>query len=525
MSSEVEIRAPAEQTEGTRSQILRWLKSVGESVTENEPLIELETDKVTVEVASPGSGTLREILKHEQDEIAPGDLLGLIEVAGAETAAGETAGLAGNGTSQAANIDSSQVHRRATNGTATRGDGQAAHGADRATSPPAQSVSAAPTPAATAAMEGASDAGIPGHAAQHLSPAVRRLLAERNLDPSAVRGTGQGGRITVADVLAHGAHRGQDQAPSVSAGVGFSSPVDGVGGARNASGAPPVADTAVHTTMPPATANVSSEMHAPSVPVAQAPANPASEMHAPSAPVPQARASVAGGGHRVPHTATRKRIADHMVQSLLHTAPHVTSVFEADMTAVLNHRQRHKEDFARRGAPLTLTAYFLQAAVAGIRVVPEVNSRWTDSALEVFDSMHIGVATALEAGLVVPVLRDVQTLDLFGIAQGLDGLVTRARDGDLAPADVRGGTFTISNHGVSGSLVATPIIINQPQSAILGVGKLEKRPVVITSDDGEDQIVIRPRCYVTLTIDHRVMDGHQANRFLQTFVERLAKPE
>jgi 2-oxoglutarate dehydrogenase E2 component (dihydrolipoamide succinyltransferase) len=234
---------------------------------------------------------------------------------------------------------------------------------------------------------------------------------------------------------------------------------------------------------------------------------------------------VAGGSHRVPHTATRKRIADHMVQSLLHTAPHVTTVFEADLTALLEHRQRNKDDFARRGAPLTFTAYFLQATVAAIRAVPEANSRWTDSALEVFDSMHIGVATALETGLVVPVLRDVQSLDLFGTAKGLDDLVSRARDGHLTPADVRGGTFTISNHGVSGSLVATPIIINQPQSAILGVGKLEKRAVVMTSEDGEDHIVIRPRCYVTLTIDHRVMDGHQANRFLQTFLERLATPE
>jgi len=215
-----------------------------------------------------------------------------------------------------------------------------------------------------------------------------------------------------------------------------------------------------------------------------------------------------------------------MVQSLLHTAPHVTTVFEADLTAVLEHRQRNKDDFARRSAPLTLTAYFLQATVAAIRAVPEANSRWTDSALEVFDSMHIGVATALDTGLVVPVLRDMQSRDLFETAKGLDDLISRARDGRLTPADMRGGTFTISNHGVSGSLVATPIIINQPQSAILGVGKLEKRPVVVTSEDtGEDRIVIRPRCYVTLTIDHRVMDGHQANRFLQTFVEWLAKPQ
>jgi 2-oxoglutarate dehydrogenase E2 component (dihydrolipoamide succinyltransferase) len=230
---------------------------------------------------------------------------------------------------------------------------------------------------------------------------------------------------------------------------------------------------------------------------------------------------VAGGSHFVPHTAVRKRIAEHMVQSLLHTAPHVTTVFEADMAAVLAHRQRHRPEFAGRGVPLTLTAYFLKAAAAAIAVVPEANARWTDTALEVFEAVHIGVATAVDnVGLVVPVLRDVQSRDLFEIARGLDELVTAAREGRLAPADVRGGTFTVSNHGVSGSLVATPIIINQPQSAILGVGKLEKRAVVL-EEDGEDRIVVRPRCYVTLTIDHRVMDGHLANRFLQTFVHHL----
>jgi 2-oxoglutarate dehydrogenase E2 component (dihydrolipoamide succinyltransferase) len=218
----------------------------------------------------------------------------------------------------------------------------------------------------------------------------------------------------------------------------------------------------------------------------------------------------------------RKRIAEHMVQSLLHTAPHVTTVFEADMTAVLAHRQKYRDEFAKRGVPLTLTAYFLQAIVDAMRVVPEANSRWTDTALEVFDAIHVGVATALEegGGLVVPVLRDVQSRDLFATAEGLNDVVTRAREGRLTPSDVRGGTFTISNHGVSGSLVATPIIINQPQSAILGVGKLEKRPVVV-EDGAEERVAIRPRCYVTLTIDHRVMDGHQANRFLQTFVTRL----
>src|SRR6185437_3590507 len=237
-------------------------------------------------------------------------------------------------------------------------------------------------------------------AAGRLSPAVRRLLSENALEPAAVRGTGLGGRITVEDVLAAIA-----------------------GGKAGGAGSAPVEGRAAAFT--------------------------------------STSTDVAGGSHRVPHTPVRKRIAEHMVQSLLHTAPHVTTVFEVDMTAVLAHRLKHRDEFARRGVPLTLTAYFLRAAVDAIRAVPEANSRWTDTALEVFDSIHIGVATALEeGGLVVPVLRDVQSRDLFATAEGLNDLVTRAREGRLSPADVRGGTFTISNHGVSGSLVATPIIIN-----------------------------------------------------------------
>jgi 2-oxoglutarate dehydrogenase E2 component (dihydrolipoamide succinyltransferase) len=188
---------------------------------------------------------------------------------------------------------------------------------------------------------------------------------------------------------------------------------------------------------------------------------------------------------------------------------------------VLHDRARRRAEFAERGAPLTLTAYFVQAAVAAIRAVPEANSRWTDTALEIFDRVHVGIATAVEgSGLVVPVLHEAQARDLFDIARNLHDLITRARDGKLTPADVRGGTFTISNHGVSGSLLAAPIIINQPQAAILGIGKLEKRPVAVEEGD-EQKITVRPRCYVTLTLDHRVMDGHQANRFLQVFVQTL----
>jgi 2-oxoglutarate dehydrogenase E2 component (dihydrolipoamide succinyltransferase) len=211
-----------------------------------------------------------------------------------------------------------------------------------------------------------------------------------------------------------------------------------------------------------------------------------------------------------------------MVQSLLHTAPHVTTVFEADMRAVLEDRARRREQFAQRGVPLTLSAYFVRAAVIAIRAVPEANSRWTETALEIYEPIHIGIGTAVEGtGLVVPVLHDADRRDLLDTARGLDDLVGRARSGQLSPADVRGGTFTISNHGVSGSLLAAPIIIHQPQSAILGIGKLEKRAVVVEEGDAE-RLVAQPRCYVSLTLDHRVMDGHQANHFMQIFVQSLA---
>jgi 2-oxoglutarate dehydrogenase E2 component (dihydrolipoamide succinyltransferase) len=424
MSTPIEIRAPAEQTEGTRSQLLRWLKQPGDAVIENEPLIEIETDKVTVEVAAPASGVLREIFKHEQDEIAPGELLGRIEAADAGAAA----------------------------------------------TPPRAPASA---PGAAAASVGVR-ASVPATAASgrgtsELSPAVRRLLAEHGLEPGAVRGSGVGGRITVEDVLTAAA-----STPGTAA-----------------------------RAQPRATAQAANQDSA-GAPAAGA-----------------AHAAPQGAVRRVPHTAVRKRIAEHMVQSLLHTAPHVTVVFEADLSAVLKDRARQRDDFARRGASLTLTAYFVQAAVAAIRAVPEANSRWTDTALEIYDSIHVGVGTAVEgSGLVAPVLRDAQALDLFATARGLEDLVTRARAGKLTPADVRGGTFTISNHGVSGSLLAAPIIINQPQAAILGVGKLEKRAVVV-EEAGEAKIMVRPRCYVTLTLDHRVMDGDQANHFMRVLVQRL----
>jgi len=408
MSTPVDVCAPAEESEGTRSHVLRWLKAPGDAVVRDEPLIELETDKVTVEVPSPADGVLREILKQEQDEVAPGDRLGRIDVAA---------------------------------------DRPAAVAAARPTERPMPGL---PLGTASAVETAMTSAGL-------MSPAVRRLLAEHHVRPEDLTGSGAGGRITADDVLAHVAARTAAQAPDRGAASRGSAGSAGEAGIR-----------------------------------------------------------------RVAHSALRRRIAEHMVTSLLHTAPHVTTVFEADFGAVLAHRARHRDAYASRGAPLTLTAYVIAACVNAIRAVPETNARWTEEALEIIEHIDIGVGTALPGGaLIVPVIRDVAALGLEEIARRLGDLTTRAREDRLTPAEVRGGTFTISNHGVSGSLLAAPIVINQPQSAILGMGKLERRPAVIDTD-GEERVVIRPRCYLTLTIDHRVMDGQRANTFMEVLIGRLA---
>jgi 2-oxoglutarate dehydrogenase E2 component (dihydrolipoamide succinyltransferase) len=454
MAASIPVLAPTEQGEGSKLQVLRWLKDVGADVVENEPLIEIETDKVTVEVPAPATGVLREILRRENDEVEPGELLAQIEVAGDSAESDHAVAVSREAGRAASTVTESADARQAAS--ATRA--VAGSGTDRAAS-----------------------------RATGLSPAVRRLLAEHGLDVSDVVGTGAQGRITIDDVLraAEARRSGAGSTPAALA------------PAARAAAPPPDAGTTTATR----------------------PADAATRA---------ARVNddaLARPGRRVPHTATRKRIAERMVESLLETAPHVTSVFDVDMGAMLEHRERHRAEFQSRGVPLTLTAYFLRACVPAIREVPESNARWTDDALELYDAIDIGVGTAVEGkGLVVPVVRDVQALDLFGIARQLNELVTRAREDKLTPADVRAGTFTISNHGVSGSLLAAPIVINQPQTAILGVGKLEKRPVVVERA-GKDEIAIRPRCYVTLTIDHRVMDGHRANRFLAALRQSLESGE
>ncbi len=228
----------------------------------------------------------------------------------------------------------------------------------------------------------------------------------------------------------------------------------------------------------------------------------------------------AAGVTRVPHDSMRRRIAEHMTHSV-QVAPHVTAMFEADFGAIGAHRAAHRAEFERQGANLTFTAYFVAASVAAMKAAPAVNGRWYDDRIDIYDDINIGIGTSLgEKGLIVPVIHRAQSLSLLEIARRLTELTDKARSGKLSQEDVRGGTFSISNHGVSGSLLASPIIINQPQSAILGVGKLQKRAIV-REEVGKDKIEIRPMAYVTLTIDHRVIDAFQTNAWLGLFVSTL----
>jgi len=406
MSALSDIIAPLEQ-EGTKAVIRTWFKKPGEAVARNEPIIELETDKVSVEIAAEVDGVLVEAIAEVGAEVGPGEVLGRMSV----------------------------------------GAGAAAPAAA------APAAVAAPEPVAAVAAVNGSIADFP--ADLKLSPSVRRRLMETGLDPRQIQGTGRAGRLTRADVDA----------------------CEAKGGAR-----------------------------------APAPVS-ALAARAPALRTP-------GGVQTIPHDNMRRRIAEHMSRSVT-VAPHVTAVFEADFSAIIAHRNASKADFQRQGANLTFTAYMVAACVEAMKVAPAVNSRWFDDHLEIYDDVNIGVGVALgEKGLIVPVVHRSQDLSLFGLAARLQEVTDKARKNKLAASDVQNGTFTISNHGVSGSLVATPIIINQPQSAILGIGKLEKR-VVVRTIDGQDAIQIRPMAYVSLTIDHRVLDGHQTNAWLSRFVETL----
>jgi len=228
----------------------------------------------------------------------------------------------------------------------------------------------------------------------------------------------------------------------------------------------------------------------------------------------------ASGDQLIKHSVIRKQIAEHMVMSK-RTSPHVMTVMEVDMSRVVKHRAANKTTFARDSVNLTFTAYFMQAIVAGLKAYPVVNSSWTDEGLLIHSNINVGMATSLgEEGLIVPVIKGADGLSLLGMARTVNDLADRARSKKLNPDDVKGGTFTLTNHGISGSLFAFPVI-NQPQCGILGVGAMQKRAVVVTDADGNDSIAIRPMVYLSFVFDHRILDGASADWFLAKVKETL----
>jgi pyruvate/2-oxoglutarate dehydrogenase complex dihydrolipoamide acyltransferase (E2) component len=349
------------------------------------------------------------------------------------------------------------------------------------------------SPAETKETEAEAVPGVPEAAAAlatgrdrdlgFISPVVARIASEQNVDLTQVQGTGKGGRITKKDILAYVDKRG---APAT----------DGAREEPATPAAPAVPKKAVR------------EPDKAAQPAAGAPPPPA-----PSAPA-------AGPGETLPLTPVRRSIAEHMVLSK-HTSPHVTTVMEADLSLVVAHRQANKADFSRRGINLTFTPYFTAAAVAALKAYPLVNSSWSDEGIRLHPSINIGIATSLgDEGLIVPVLKNADGLSLLGLARAINDLAARARSRQLKPDEVKEGTFTITNHGISGSLIATPII-NQPQCGILGVGAIQKRVVVVDGPAGEDAIAICPMVYISLTFDHRILDGAIADHFLAKVVESL----
>jgi 2-oxoglutarate dehydrogenase dihydrolipoamide succinyltransferase (E2 component) len=303
-----------------------------------------------------------------------------------------------------------------------------------------------------------------------ISPVVAKIAAEQNVDLSRVPGTGMGGRITKKDIEKY--LEARKQAPEAN---------------------PPI-------TQPTAI----------SIP------QPTSVL----ATITPSTASPAGTFSIRQQSAIRKAIAEHMVLSKS-IAPHVSTIMEVDMSRVAAHRLANKESFAAQGVNLTYTAYFVVASVAALKAFPLVNSSWSEEGVRIFNAINIGMAVSMgEDGLIVPVIRNADNLSLLGAARIVNDLASRARAKKLQPDEVKGGTFTITNHGVTGSLFATPII-NQPQCAILGVGAIQKRPVVISDANLGDVLAIRTMMYISLTFDHRIIDGAIADIFLAKVVETL----
>lgn len=447
----VEIIVPALGESITEATVAKWLKAEGDAVEVDEPLVELETDKVSVEINAQTAGVLSEIVAKDGAEVEIGAVLGRISE--------------GDGAAQAKPQAAAEDPPPA--GPAAEPAGSPAEAAPAPEpDPPAPVAEAAPRPA---------EAPPPGDTALALSPAVRKLIDDNRLDPSTIPATGKAGRLTKGDVLAFlesGLESGRDTGGAVAR------PVDGEA---------------------PATAP------------------------APPTPAPSAAPAAAGGPRareeRVKMSRLRRRIAERLKEAQ-NTAAMLTTFNEVDMSAVIAARKDHRDSFEKKhGVRLGFMSFFVKACIVALREIPEVNAEIDGADIVYKNHYDIGVAVGTEQGLVVPVIRDADAMSFAEIEQTIARLGAKAKDGQLTMDDLTGGTFTISNGGVYGSLLSTPIL-NPPQSGILGMHKIQPRPVVVG-----DSIEIRPQMYLALSYDHRIVDGRGAVTFLVRVKECIEEPQ
>lgn len=441
--------------EGT---IVRWIKKVGDAVDRDEPLFEISTDKVDAEIPSPSAGVLTEIKVKEGETVPVNSVVAVIGAAGEKAAAGggEAGESEGAGAMPAAAVGQEET---ATPSKGTPVDDRSAVADAR------RSDGAAPAETSSSAGASASASGPLSKEElrrQKSSPLVRRIAKEHEVDIQQIQGTGISGRVTKHDIL------------------GFIE--SGSSGSPQAAGGKAV-PTQAGTQARPA--------------------------HTPG-PVYKPGENV----QIVPMSVMRKKIAEHMVMSA-HTSPHVYSVYEVNFGRVTELRDQHKRDYETAGTKLTFTGFIAKAIVDALRQFPMVNASIDGENIVYKKDINLGIAVALDNGLIVPVIRKADEKNLLGLSRGINDLAARARSKKLNPDEVQGGTFTITNPGIFGALYGLPLI-NQPQVAILGVGTIEKRAVVIG-----DAIAIRPMCNLSMGYDHRLIDGADAGRFLAYVKERL----
>jgi pyruvate dehydrogenase E2 component (dihydrolipoamide acetyltransferase) len=461
MSTEVVMPQMGESiAEGT---ITKWLKKVGEHVERDEPLFEISTDKVDAEIPSPAAGTLTEVRYNEGDTVEVNVVVAVLDGDGAQPATPEKAAEEVKPAEQAP----AKVEPPALPQPVQKTEPQPAEPTPEPTPKPAPPapVSEPKISSAAAQTESTGDESVEDLRRTKSSPLVRKIAQEHGVDITKLEGTGVSGRVTKNDILSF-----------IESG-----------------------------STKPAAAPVEA-------PRFQAP--PAAELPAPPPPKPMA-------GDRVEQMSVmRKKIAEHMVMSR-RTSAHVTTVYEIDMTRIAKLREAQRDEFYQRtGTKLTFMPFIFEAVNKGLRKFPIFNAQVNGDQIIYKQDINLGMAVALDWGLIVPVIKRADDLSISGLARAANDLAERARTKQLKPDEVTGGTFTITNPGVFGGLFGTPII-NQPQLAILGVGKIEKRAKVLTTPDGDDFIGIRWMAYFALSFDHRVIDGADAERFLAYIKELL----